>query len=245
MISSIFNTFFYNPLYNVLVFLLDKLPWADVGLVIIVFTILIRFILFPLSQKQARTQAKIKKIEPKLSEIRERYKEDKQKQAEETMALYRTEGVNPFSGILFLFIQIPILFALYFIFLRGGLPEIHTELLYSFVDIPKSINMNFLGFIDVSQKNIVLAFLAGATQFLQARFAVPEIKPKKENSSFGEDFARSLTLQTKYVFPILIFFIAYSLSAALSLYWITGNIFMVLQELYVKRSLLKEEENGK
>jgi YidC/Oxa1 family membrane protein insertase len=239
VISSVFNTVFYNPLYNGLVLLLNVLPWLDLGFAIIVFTIIIKFVLSPLSQKSVVTQAKIKEIEPKIKEIKEKYR-DKQEQAVKTMELYKKEGINPFSGFLLILLQIPIIFALYFIFLRAGFPEINTEILYSFVGVPTQIKTTFLGIFDVTTKSFSLALIAGLTQFFQAKLAGPKIEPKKENQSLGADFARSMSLQMKYVFPVIVFFIAYTVSAAIAIYWATSNIFMIAQELYVKRKLTKE-----
>ena len=239
MISSFFNTVFYNPLYNGLVLLLDIFPWLDLGVTIIIFTLIVKLILFPLSQKSVITQAKIKKIEPEIKEIKEKYK-DKQEQALKTMELYKREKINPLSGFLQILIQIPIIFALYFIFIRAGFPEIDTEILYSFIEAPTQIKMVFLGFVDVNQKSIILALAAGITQFLQAKIMSPTIQPKKEGDGLGADFARSMSLQMRYVFPVIVFFIAYSISAAIAIYWTTSNVFMIGQELYVKRNMVKE-----
>jgi YidC/Oxa1 family membrane protein insertase len=239
MISSVFNTIFYEPLYNALIILMGLIPWADMGVVIIIFTFLVKLVLFPLSQKSVRTQAKMKELEPRINKIKEQFK-DKQEQAAKTMELYKEEKLNPFSGILLIFLQLPIIFALYFLFLRGGLPEINTEILYSFVSSVKNINMNFLGLVNVGEKSLILAILAGLTQFVQAKFASPKTKPKKANATLGEDFARSMSLQMKYVFPFIVFLIAYNISAAIAIYWTTSNLFMIGQELWVKRSLKKE-----
>ena len=241
MISSAFNTVFYNPLYNGLVLLLDVFPWLDLGFTIIIFTLIVKLILFPLSQKSVRTQAKIKKIEPEIKEIKNKYK-DKQEQALKTMELYKREKINPLSGFLQILIQIPIIFALYFIFIRAGFPEIDAEILYAFVGVPTQIKMVFLGLFDVAEKSIILGLAAGVTQFFQAKIMSPTIGPKKEGDGFGADFARSMSFQMKYVFPVIVFFIAYSISAAVALYWTTSNIFMIGQELYFKAKLKNENE---
>lgn len=216
----------------------------DLGLAIVVFTVFVKLIILPLSQKGVKTQAKIKQIEPQIKEIKEKYK-DKQEQALKTMELYRLHKINPLSGFLQILIQIPIIFALYFIFLKAGFPDIRIELLYSFVPIPTHVETTFLNLIDVTQKSVTLAFLAGATQFIQARLSSPKTEVKSGNRSLGDDFARSMSLQMKYVFPVIIFFIAYSISAAIALYLATSNIFMIAQEMYVKKGLEKEKnENG-
>jgi YidC/Oxa1 family membrane protein insertase len=220
--------------------MMDILPFLDLGMSIIVFTIIIKLILFPISQKSVVTQAKIKLLEPKLNEIREKYK-DKQEQALKTMELYKNEKINPLSGFFLILIQIPIIFALYFIFLKAGFPDVKTEILYPFIDVPNNINMTFLGLFDVSKKSIILAFLAGLSQFFQALLSTPKIQPKKETDGLSADFSRSMSLQMRYVFPVIIFVVAYNVSAAVALYWAVSNIFMIGQELYVKSKMSKQE----
>jgi YidC/Oxa1 family membrane protein insertase len=239
MISSIFNLAVYNPLYNGIVFLMDIIPWADLGIVVIIFTLIIRLILFPLSKKSVQTQLKIKEIEPAIDEIKTKYKDNKEKQAKETMALYKKEGINPFSGILFLFVQIPIIFGLYFIFIRGGFPVIDTHLLYSFISVPEKINITFLNIVDLTEKSMALSLLAGITQFIQAKLLSSKMSSPKKGS-FQGDFAKTMQLQMKYVFPVIITFIAYSLSAMIALYWTTSNLFTIGQEWYLKRKFKKE-----
>ena len=235
--SYLFNLFFYQPLYNGLIFLIGVLPWADIGIVVIVFTCVVKFILFPLSKKSVITQIKMKEIQPELDAIKEKYKENKQEQALKVMALYKERKINPFSGILLIFIQIPIIFALYFVFLKGGLPEIKTDLLYSFIKIPSQINISYLGFMDITQKSYLMAFLAAFTQFFQVKFAIP--KTKKTNTkqnSFKDDLAKSMSIQMKYILPIIIFFISRGLPAVVALYWTTSNLFAIGQEFYLRRS---------
>lgn len=247
LISSLFHTFIYNPLYNGLVFLIDLLPWADVGIAIILFTIVVKLILFPLSQKAVRTQVKTKAIQPELEKVKKEYKDDRQKQAEAMMQLYKDKGVNPFSGILVLFIQIPIILGLYYIFLRGGFPVINMEILYSFVPVPESVNISFLGLIDVTGKSMVVAVLVALTQYLQVRYSSPITESKKgknEKRTFQDDLARSMGFQLKYVFPIIVGVISYTLTVAVSLYWITNNIFTIGQEMYIRRKIKMEGENG-
>lgn len=236
--SYLFNLFFYKPLYNGLVFLIGVLPWADIGIIVILFTCIVKLILFPLSKKSVLTQIKMKEVQPELDAIKEKYKDNKQEQALKVMALYKEKKVNPFSGILLIFIQIPIIFALYFVFLKGGLPKINTELLYSFIKIPKSIDISFLGLMDITQKSYVMAFFASLTQFFQVKFATPQFK-KKDNSSpnsFKDDLAKSMSVQMKYILPVIIFFIARGLPAVVALYWTTSNLFAIGQELYLRRT---------
>lgn len=243
--SSIFNTVIFNPLYNGLVFLIDLMPFADVGVIIILFTIIVKLILFPLSKKAVRTQIQTKAIQPELEKIKKKYKDEKQKQAEEMLALYRENKINPFSGILLLFIQIPIIFGLYFIFLRGGLPEINMDILYSFVPIPENINVMFLGLVDVTKKSIIVSVLVALSQFLQVKYSDPlksSVDKKKSERTFQDDLARSMGFQLKYVLPIIIGVVSYTLSVAVSLYWITNNFFTIGQEMYTRRQLAAENK---
>lgn len=243
--SYIFHLFFYNPLYNGLILLLSWLPRPDVGLAVILFTALVKFILFPISRKAVKTQMKLREFEPQLAVLKEKYKDSREKLAQETLALYRANGVNPFSGIVLVFLQIPIIFALYFIFLRGGLPSVDTSLLYPFVQgvfvkISEPINMLFLGFFDIGKPHLILALLAGASQFVQVQLSLPKVA-KVENPSFKDDMARSMNVQMRYILPVFITIIALKISGAVALYWITGNLFTIGQELYIKRTLKKEK----
>ena len=233
---SIFTAIFYQPIYNVLVFLMTLLPWADAGVIIIICTVIVRLVLFPLSQKSIRTQLKMKEIGPELEALKVKYKDDKQEQAKQTMAFYKKQGVNPFAGFFAILIQFPIIISLYSIFRSGGISKVDPSLLYSFVHSPNHVvSMIFLGVISLTSKNLIFAILAGVTQFFQAQIITPPPPaPVPGQKSLGNDLARSMTFQSKYVFPIIIFFIAYAVSAAVSLYWIVSNVFSICQELYVR-----------
>lgn len=238
--SYLYNTFIYNPLYNGLILLAGYLPFLDAGVLIVLFTIIVKLILYPLSKKAVRTQAMMKIMEPELKALKEKYKNDKQAQALETMKLYKEKQINPFSSIFLLLIQLPIIFALYKIFYSTGFSSIHTEILYSFVNIPPAIGTHFLGLIDVTQKSIVLALLAAVSQYFQIALSVPTIAKKVEGGSFQDDFARNMQMQMKYIFPVMIFFISFNIASALSIYWITSNLFMIGQELYIRKQMAKE-----
>jgi YidC/Oxa1 family membrane protein insertase len=100
--------------------------------------------------------------------------------------------------------------------------------------------MHFLGFVDLASKSPTLAVLAGISQYWQAYFAMPAAPPRSENATFQEDFTRAMSVQMRYVLPVFIVFVAYVASAAVALYWITSNIFMIGQELYVRRVVRRE-----
>jgi len=231
--SYIFNTFFYNPLYNGLIYLIDIVPGGDAGVAVVLLTVIVSLILFSISKKAIRSQMKLRELEPELTIIKKI--EDKQEQARQMLALYSKNQINPFSMILLMFIQIPILFALYKVFYSGGLPLVHQEILYSFVVAPENINMIFLGIVDISKKSILIAIFAGITQFIQAKLMTKNAPKKSENPSMSEGFAHSMNMQMKYTLPVIITIFGLSLPSALPLYWTTRNIFTILQEIFLKK----------
>jgi YidC/Oxa1 family membrane protein insertase len=161
------------------------------------------------------------------------------------MELFKEAKINPFSSIMLLFIQIPIVIALYFAVSRGGgvhLPAINTNLLYSFVPKPEIVHMTFLGILDITQKSLPLALIAAVTQFIQTNLSLPPQKPRDEKAgpNFKEDLARSMQLQMRYVMPVLIFFVAYTLSAAIALYFTISNLMAIAQEYIVRHKGLKQ-----
>jgi len=241
--SEIFNHYLVIPLYNVLVLIIKIVPFADLGLSVILLTIIVRLILFPLSKSAIKTQLKMKDIQKPIEEIKEKYKNDQQQMALETMKFYKENGIKPFSGILLLFIQLPIIFALYFVFLKEGLPNINLSLLYSFVHAPEFVNPKFLGIFNLASKSVILALLAGATQFFQARLMIKKndqaLSGKKEEG-FQNDLMKSMQIQMQYVLPGLMIAFSYSLGAVVALYFTTSNVFSILQEIYLKKKLAQE-----
>lgn len=184
----------------------------------------------------------MKRIEPELKKIKKDFP-DKQEQAKKTFELYKKFGVNPFSGCLVVFLQLPVIFALYYVFYKGLTLE--SGPLYSFIKNPALLHTNFLGLVEVHGKSIVLAVLAGITQFIQGYLAAP-VKPKvevvkevtsQESKTFQEQMADSMQMNIRYILPIFITFIAYKISAAVAIYWITSNIFTIVQEWYIRRQI--------
>ncbi len=229
---TLWTTLIYNPIYNTLIFVAQHLTMQDVGLAVILVTIIIRFLLLPLSKKSIISQYKMRILEPKLAAIKAKGL-SKEEEARETFALYKTEKINPFSGCLYLLIQLPILFALYFVFSKG---VIQPESLYSSLST-EGLRNTLLGLIDITKPFLPLAILAGLTQALQA-----SLMPKPQTTddkSLQSQFARSMSVQTKYVLPLIIIFIASKLASAVALYWVVTNIFSIAQELYFRKQVLK------
>ncbi|MFA6353980.1 MAG: YidC/Oxa1 family membrane protein insertase [Candidatus Paceibacterota bacterium] len=233
MLINIWNTILYQPLLNALAALVSIIPGGDVGVAVIVLTILVKIVLFPLSQKSIESQAEMNILTPEINKIKASGA-SKEEQAKQTFDLYKKHNTNPFSGCLLVLIQIPVIFALYYVFFKGI--NFEGGLLYSFVKVPQHINMIFLGFIDITKKSLILAVLAGLSQYLQAYFMPkPAISPTADKASFADSFAKSMNMQMKYVFPFVVAFIAYSISGAVALYWIISNLFMVGQQIYVQK----------
>ncbi len=242
MFSTIWHTIFFDPIYNTLIFILNHVPHGDVGIAIILLTVLIKLILLPLSLRAAHTQAAMRTLEPELADIRERHKSDREKLARETMDVYKRAGINPFASILLVLVQLPIIIALYLSVYRGGgvsFPDINIDLLYSFVPVPETVTMLFLGVIDIAGRSLPLALLAGITQYIHTRVSLPPLPPRKPDTapSFKDDFARSMQLQMRYVMPLIIFFVAYTISAAIALYFLVSNLMAIGQEFVVRRQI--------
>jgi YidC/Oxa1 family membrane protein insertase len=241
--AAFFSAVFYQPLYNGLILLFNLIPGGDMGIAVILFTLIIKLILFPLSQKAVKTQLGMKRLEPEFAKIREKYP-DKQEQALKTMELYKVAGVNPFASFFLVIIQLPILIALYYTFVRSGLPTINTSLLYPFVHANKVISMQLFGLVDISSKNAILSLLAALSTYLQIRFSGATLPPKAPGSkaSFSDDLARTMNMQMRYIYPVIVFIISYRISGAVALYWLVTNLITALQELYVRRSYARKQQ---
>ena len=245
-IGAAFSAIIYRPFYNGLVFLVGILPSHDVGLAVIALTIVVRFILFPLSRRAVKAQLAMKKIGPEVEKLKEKYKDKPEEQGRAIFALYKERDVHPFAGFLLVLIQLPILLGLYWVFSRGGLPAIDPSLLYSFVGMPAKVNMEFLGIIDMSARSIPLALTAAFSQFIYTRLSMgPSEKSSPVEASLSGEMARSFEVQARYVLPAIIGVIGFSLASAAPLYWTASNTFMILQEYFSGRRFNDPESGAK
>jgi YidC/Oxa1 family membrane protein insertase len=243
-----FASLIYNPLYNGLVVVLDYIPNGDLGLATIILTCIVKFILFPISKQATKTQILMKALEPELAELKKKYGANREEFARKTLDFYKKNNLNPFASIFLILIQLPIIIGLWMIFFRGGFPVVNPDILYSFVSVPVSINTNFLGLIDITKVSVLLGVLAGLAQFFQIRLSVPAYKPSEETKKklekgvkpdFSEEFAKNMNMQMRYVMPVFMFIICLTVSGAVALYWITGSLFTIGQELYLRNTLKK------
>lgn len=240
MLSTIYNVILYQPLYNILIFLYNVIPGHDIGIAIILLTVIIRLILYPLSRQSIKSQKALQDLQPKMDQIKVQYKDNREKSAEAMMKLYKESKVNPFSSCLPVLIQIPFLIAVYQVF-RTGLTAEHFELLYPFVANPGQIDPLFLNLVDLSKPNVVLAVLAGVAQFFQTKMLSTKKPPQKVEGSKDENMMAIMNKQMLYMMPILTVFIGLSLPGGLALYWLIITLLMVLQQYLVFR---KKEITG-
>ncbi|MDO8530305.1 MAG: YidC/Oxa1 family membrane protein insertase [bacterium] len=224
-----FNAILYYPLFNLLVLIYNYLPGHDFGIAIIVLTIIIRFILYPISVKALTSQKALQKLQPQLQELQKKYKEDKEKLAKETLELYRKEKINPFSGLFLALLQLPILIALYQVF-WNGLKVGELNHLYAFVANPGQIDAFFLNLIDLSKPHLAFAIVAGVVQFFQTKMLVPS-QPKGQGKA--GDMAMMMQKQMVYFFPFITVVILLRLPSALGLYWIVSGLFSIIQQYFI------------
>lgn len=247
-----YNAFIFKPLYNGLVLIMDWVPFVDVGIAVIIFTVVVRLILFPLSKNALLTQIRMKSIEPEANKIKAQYANDKQAQAMKIMELYKSKNIKPFSGILLLIIQLPILLALISVFYKI-IPSIQPDLLYSFVHVPAA-SPTLLG-LSLMQPSLILSLITAVIQFLQLHFSVATRQQKAMASDMAKNggaidsaskFANSMNTQMKFMLPVLAFVSTYWLIPArfpqaasiIAIYWSVSALFTLGQELVIRKRYL-------
>ncbi len=237
---TLWNLFFYKPLYNALFWLVDVVPQNSLFIAVIILTIIVRLIISPLSYKAVRTQIKTKALQPALKVIKETIT-DKQEQARATLELYKKHGVNPFSSFLLILVQFPIIIALYWVFRDGGV-EIDPSILYSFISAPENVSLTSFG-IDLAQKSYILAALAGITQYIHiSRSASFKQMGDSGSQNEQEKMMAMVGKSMKFSMPIMITIFSYIIGGAVALYWVTSNVFMIVQEHFIQKKLNKEQE---
>ncbi len=231
----LYNAVLYRPLLNILVLFYKTIAFEDLGLAIVFLTILIRLILFPLFHKSTKHQIIMQRLQPHVKKIQEDHKGNKEKQTQATMALYKEHGINPLSGLLLVLVQLPVMIAIYQIFLKSLGPGA-LEGLYGFISAPASIKTSFLGLIDLREGSILMVALAALAQYFQAKTSLPQTK-KGQNLSPAERASRQMV----FIGPVITLVIFYRLPAAISLYWFVATIFSIFQQGIINKQIA----NGK
>jgi YidC/Oxa1 family membrane protein insertase len=218
-----------QPLINVLIALSHYL-FSNFGITIILLTLVIRFILMPLTMKQLRASKKMQDLQPQLQELQKKYAKDRQKLAQEQMKLYKESGVNAAGCAIPMIIQFPIWIALYqaIILALAVNPEALLNLsryLYSWA-VPLAqlpLNNNFLG-MDLAGPNAILAILVGVTMWIQQKMVTPQ----------NQDPAQAQQAQMMlWMMPIIFTFFSLSFPAGLAIYWLVSNIFSIVVQYFV------------
>ncbi len=227
-----FQTFFYQPILNLVVFLYNIVPGHDLGIAIILLTIIIKLLLLPLSKKSLKSQKALQDLQPKIEEIKKKYANKKEEMGRAMMKLYKENKVNPFSSCFPLIVQLPFLFAVFRVF-RNGFNDDSLDLVYSFITRPEAINSISFGFLDLSQRSISLAVLAGLAQFWQSKMMIAKKPQIKTPGAKNENMMTIMNKQMLYFMPALTVFIAMSFPAGLALYWLVTTLLTGLQQLYL------------
>ena len=250
-LSFIYAELLYNPLFNSMVFFYNIVPGQDIGIAIILLTLLVRIVLYPINGKSIKSQKRLQEIQPEMKKLQNKYKEDKQEQAKKLMELYQKHKVNPLSGCLPLLIQFPILIALYHVFINGFKDE-SLSILYPFIHNPGHINAVSFGIINLSETNIYLAVTAATLQYFQSKMLMgnkkkeneqEEEKEKKEKTAEEktQDFAQSMTKNMIYIMPVMTLVFAMSFPSGLALYWAVTTLFAIVQQHLIARKERKQE----
>jgi YidC/Oxa1 family membrane protein insertase len=239
--NLIVNSNLFEFFYNVLIGLVDLFPQASIGWAVILLTLFVKTVLIPLTYRSIRHQIQQKKIQPMLQAVRTQYPDDKKKQSEEIMKIYKDHKTNPFSGCFLVLIQIAIIIPLYYVFLNL---DIMPDRLYGFISAPESINSMFLG-IDLAGRSIIFAILAGVSQFIQMYLSpamrdVPQLADSQKPSTQAE-MMQNMQKSMKYTMPIMIAIFAYFVPAAVALYWIVSNLFTITQEIVIRKKFQGKE----
>ncbi|MFA4831261.1 MAG: YidC/Oxa1 family membrane protein insertase [Patescibacteria group bacterium] len=236
--AELFKTILYQPIFNIFVGLYNIIP--DVGIVILIMTVAIKGVLWPMTKKSIEAQKSMTDLQPKLNALKEKHKGDQQALAQETMKLYKENKVNPLGSCLPILIQLPIFVALYLV-LRDGFGEVKFDLLYSFIGNPGKINPISLGIVDLSKTNWILALAAGGAQFWQAK-SMNLKRPPKTAGEGGKDesMMAMMNKQMLYLMPFLTVIISIKLPGGVALYWFLSTLLTVIQQMM----LFKKKDNG-
>ena len=230
-----FEKFLVQPLFNLLILIYNLLPVADLGLVVILFTLFMRLLLWPLFLKSIRSQVVLTKIQAEAEAIQKKYKSDKEEQMKQMLALYKNNNFNPFVSFFAIFIQLPILLAVYRVFWL--ITDDYSRYVYAWVTAPASLNHSFFNLFDLTQPNFWVVLLATGAQFVQVllSFKQPQLRQKQGNKA--QELSAKMSRNFTYFTPILTFFIFRSLPSVLSLYWLVSTLVSILQQILVQKEL--------
>jgi YidC/Oxa1 family membrane protein insertase len=217
--------FFMRPIFDLLMFLFRTL--GNFGLAIIGLTFIVRLLMFPIAQKQFKSMAAMRKLQPKLKAVQDRFKDDKPRQQQEILKLYQAEKINPAAGCLPILLQIPVFYALYKVLMVSV--EMRHQPFYLWIkdlSAPDPLTpVNLFGLLDFSPPAFlaigILPILVGATQW-----ATMKLNPQPMDPMQAKIFA---------IMPWFLVFMMAPFAAGLQLYWMTNNLLTIAQQWWLYR----------
>ncbi len=240
--TKLFRTFVMKPLLNALLFIALYTPGYNLGIAIVILTIIIKLILLIPNQHALEGQKKLQQLQPRLDELKKKYPDDAKKQQEETLRLWKEYNINPLQSCLPTLLQLPILLGLFYVIRSGATLETSRHLLYTFfIDKPIVLGHSFLGFNLLLPSIYVFPPLLVLMQFFQMKMMFAKQKKNKKAEIIDVNAPKSKvpkidqqTIMT-YVLPFMIGFFALRFPAAVSLYWAVSTLFGIAQQWYVNR----------
>lgn len=256
-IGDIFNLIFLGPVINLLVLMFWGLQSVHIpgalGFAVIILTVLIRFLVWPLMSTQIKATKKMAELKPHLDELKQRHKDNKQALAQAQMALYKEHGVNPAGGCLPALVQIPVFIALYQAIINiipgagGNLDYVNSLLYSSQLKLPQHIDPNFFGLnlgvkpSEFGKYGVVLLsvpLITALLTFIQSKMMMPKPvshhkdEPPKETQEKEkmEDTMSAVQSQMVYLMPIMIGYFAFTFPFGLALYWNVYTILGIVQQ---------------
>lgn len=256
---EIFDNIIVYPIINILLLIYQALsavnfPYA-LGFSIIVLTIIIRLILYPLTGAQIKASKKMQDLNPHLKNLKDKHKNDAKTLQAETMRLYKEHGVNPLAGCLPVLVQLPVIWGLYSVLNKiinlgaNTVVEVNKIAYYDFLKISQVWDTNFFG-IPLGQNPshlistigpliLLVPLLTAVFQFVQSKMMMTapikdnKVVKKEDGKKKEDDFATAFQTQSLYIFPIMIGFFSYTFPIGLSLYWNTFTIFGIIQQYLI------------
>jgi len=207
--KTAFHYLLIDPLIVLLVFLYNHIAFQDLGVAIILLTLLVRLVLYPLFYKSLKQQAALRVIQPHIKRIQEEHRDNREAQGKALLALYKEHQVNPFSSFGLILIQLPILIALYQVFLNP----------------PAALNPSFFDLINLNERSIIIVGIAAIGQYILGVLSMGK----------SDDPAAKMMRNMVVIGPLITVAVLYTLPSAVGLYWITTTLFSIAQQLYINK----------
>lgn len=250
---ELFYTVLFDPLFNALIGIYHVLPWQDLGLAIIILTILIKLLLAYPNFKALKSQKALSDMQPRMNALKEKYKDDKEELGRKLMEFYKENKVNPFSSCLPLLIQLPIIWALYRVFFGGLTVDesgilVTEELAHLYPQLAEiysstALNLTSFGFIPLADNGAwYLALAAAAAQFFSSKLLSKKKPAINTPGAQDEGMAASINKQMMYFMPILTLVFGYQFPAGVTLYWLVSTLFTLGQQWLILGRVNKKEK---